>query len=76
MNKPLVSFSLVLPVLIVGIGHILANRAMVQSNSGIHQSTESISQVKLKTKQPQPFLISARDEETKECQWLGICKER
>ncbi len=77
MNRQLLSISLALPVLIIGAGHSLANfKAFNQGNSGITQSTTRISQVRLKTQQPQPFLISARDEETKECQWLGICKEK
>lgn len=77
MNRQLLSISLALPILIIGAGHSLANfKALNQGNSGITQSTTRISQVRLKTQQPQPFLISARDEERKECQWLGICKER
>ncbi len=77
MNKKLLSISLALPILIIGIGYSLASYKVInQRNSPISQSTVRTSQVRLKTQQPQPFLISARDEEKKECQWLGICKEK
>lgn len=78
MNKQLLSISLALPILMIGAGHSLAKKAAVTNpeTAKLTESTTRISQVRLKTQQPQPFLISARDEERKECQWLGICKER
>lgn len=78
MNKQLLSISLALPILMIGASHSLAKKATVANldTPKLNESTMSISQVKLKTQQPQPFLISARDEEKKECQWLGICKEK
>lgn len=79
MNTKLLSLSLALPILMIGADHSLAKKVTV-TNQDTPKLTESttarIYQVKLKTQQPQPFLISARDEEKKECQWLGICKER
>lgn len=75
MNTKLLSLTLALPILMIGAGNSLAKKVTNQSNSKT-ESTAGISQVRLKTQQPQPFLISARDEERKECQWLGICKER
>lgn len=76
MNKKLLSMSLILPVLIIGASHSLVSKVINQGNPELTQSTVRTSQVRLKTQQPQPFLISARDEEKKECQWLGICKEK
>lgn len=76
MNTKLLSLTLALPILMIGAGNSLAKKVTNQSISKTTQSTAGISQVRLKTQQPQPFLISARDEEKKECQWLGICKER
>jgi hypothetical protein len=76
MNTTLLSLTLALPILMIGAGNSLAKKVTNQSNLKMAQSTAGISQVRLKTQQPQPFLISARDEERKECQWLGICKER
>lgn len=78
MNTKLLSISLALPILMIGAGYSLAKKVTVanQDTPKLTESTMRISQVRLKTQQPQPFLISARDEEKKECQWLGICKER
>ena len=78
MNTKLLSLTLALPILIIGAGNSLAKKVTVanQDTLKLTESTVRISQVRLKTQQPQPFLISARDEETKECQWLGICKEK
>jgi hypothetical protein len=77
MNKQLLSISLALPVLIIGAGYSLASHKVInQGNSPSAQSTSRTYQLRLKTQQLQPFLISARDEEKKECQWLGICKEK
>lgn len=76
MNTKLLSLTLALPILMIGAGNSLAKKVTNQSISKTTQSIAGISQVRLKTQQPQPFLISARDEEKKECQWLGICKER
>jgi hypothetical protein len=78
MNTKLLSISLALPILMIGAGNSLAKKVTVanQDTPKLTESTTRISQVRLKTQQPQPFLISARDEERKECQWLGICKEK
>jgi hypothetical protein len=78
MNTKLLSLTLALPILMIGAGNSLAKKITVanQDTPKLTESTVRISQVRLKTQQPQPFLISARDEERKECQWLGICKER
>lgn len=78
MNKQLLSISLALPILMIGAGNSLAKKVTVanQVTPKLTESTTRNSQVRLKTQQPRPFLISARDEEKKECQWLGICKER
>jgi hypothetical protein len=78
MNTKLLSISLALPILMIGAGSSLAKKVIVanQDTPKLTESTTRISQVRLKTQQPQPFLISARDEEKKECQWLGICKEK
>lgn len=77
MNTKLL-ITLALPILMIGAGNSLAKKVTVanQDTSKLTESTVRISQVRLKTQQPQPFLISARDEERKECQWLGICKEK
>ncbi len=74
MNTKLLSISLTLPVLIIGAGQSLVNLKLInQGNSQNPRSAPRTSQVKLDTQQPPPFLLAARDDEKKECEWLGIC---
>jgi hypothetical protein len=77
MNKQWLGISLALPVLIIGAGQALANLKVIdRGNPQVPKLTPKISQVKLDTQQPSSFLISARDDQKEECEWLGICKDK
>jgi len=77
MNKQWLGISLALPILIIAAGQALANfKVLDRGISQLPKLTPKISQVKLDTQQPPSFLLSARDDQKEECEWLGICKDK
>jgi hypothetical protein len=76
MKKKLLSVSLTLPMLIIGVGQSSASiKAINPGNFQLARPPASFSQATLNSQQPPPFLLAARDEDerTKECTYLGIC---
>ena len=63
-----------LPMVILGAGQSLATTKVINlGNSQFFRPSVSNSQLQLDTQQPPPFLVAARDDQQKECDWLGVC---
>jgi hypothetical protein len=74
MKKKLLITSLTLPMLLFGAGQSLASTRIVhQDNLQWDRHTERDLRATLKTQQPPLFILAARDDRKKECEWLGIC---
>lgn len=74
MKTKLLSIGLAVPALLIGSGEILASiKVNAQENLQLFRPAKRISQVTLSTQQPPPLYLAARDDQQKECQWLGLC---
>jgi hypothetical protein len=73
MKRKLLSISIV-PMLLIGSGQMLASvRSNNPGNWHLSKPSMSMSQVRLGTQQPPPLYLVAKDDQKKECQWLGLC---
>jgi len=74
MKKTLLSFSVTLPILLIGADHGLAALTVIpQGNRPLTRPMARTSQVKLDSQQPPPYILAGRGDEKTQCSWLGIC---
>jgi hypothetical protein len=74
MKSKLLIVSLTLPMLIIGVGQNLASLKVVkQGNFQYSRPPAELSQATLDKPTTAPFYLAARDEQKKECKWVGIC---
>jgi hypothetical protein len=75
MKKTLLIISMTLPMFLLGAGQSFASTKVINiGNSQFFRQSVSHSQLKLDTQQPPLILLAARDDQQKECDWLGVCK--
>jgi hypothetical protein len=75
MDAKLLIVILALPILITGIGHNLASIKVIQQGSiQSYRPPDRTAQATLNKPTTAPFYLAARDEQKKECLWVGICK--
>jgi hypothetical protein len=75
MKTNLLSVSLTLPMLMIGIGQSLASTQVInQEHLQIYRPAAKTAQAALTKPTTLPFYLAARDEQKKECEWVGICK--
>ncbi len=74
MKSKLLIVSLTLPMLIIGVGQNLASLKVVkQGNFQYSRPPAKLSQATLDKPTTAPVYLAARDEQKKECKWVGIC---
>jgi hypothetical protein len=75
MDAKLLIVILTLPILIIGIGHNLASILVIHQGSiQSYRPPARTAQATLDKSTTPPFYLAARDEQKKECLWVGICK--
>lgn len=75
MDTKLLIIILTLPILLLGLGHNLARIEVIQQGSiQSYRPPARTSQATLDKPTTSPFYLAARDEQKKECLWVGICK--
>ncbi len=73
MNAKLLSLTIV-PMLLIGSGQVLASvRSNNPENWHLSRLNQRIYQARLGTQQPPPLYLAGKDDQKKECQWLGLC---
>lgn len=73
MNAKLLSLTIV-PMLLIGSGQVLASvRSNNLENWHLSRLGNRSDQARLSTQQPPPLYLAGKDDQKKECQWLGLC---
>lgn len=74
MKTKLLIVSLTLPILLIGVSRTLASLQVIQRGSFLQSRPPGkTSQATLDKHKTIPFYLAARDEQKKECEWVGLC---
>jgi hypothetical protein len=75
MKTTLLIVCLTLPMLIIGVGRSLASiKVIQQENFRYSRPPAKTLQATLDKPTTLPLYLAARDEQKKECVWVGLCK--